>query len=84
MICLMDLDGDAPEGRIIRLWRIFSMALLAGSREGSGVFNRIALARWAFPRRSAAISLIIKKNKSRNNSGEGENPYYERKTICEP
>ena len=45
---------------------------------------RIALARWAFPRRSAAISLIIKENKSRYNSGEGENPYYERKTICEP
>ena len=41
------------------------MALLAGSRGGSGVFNRIALARWAFPRRSAAISLIIKENKSR-------------------
>ena len=46
--------------------------------------DRIALARWAFPRRSAAISLIIKKNKSRYNSGKGENPYYERKTICEP
>ena len=60
------------------------MALLAGSRGGSGVFNRIALARWAFPRRSAAISLIIKENKSRYNSGEGENTYYERKTICEP
>ena len=46
--------------------------------------DRIALARWAFPRRSAAISLIIKESKSRYNSGEGENPYYERKTICEP
>ena len=43
----------------------------------------IALARWGFPRRSAAISLIIKENRNQYNSGEGENPHYERETICE-